>query len=96
MIPMNFENVSISLKEVNRVIEDLTPYRQELFIFLTHEMFRVAILPAEDRHSIDIRDVIAETIDNFYSDISSGAAALSNWDWLYVLIKLLEKEEDSQ
>lgn len=93
---MNFDNVAINLKEANRVIDDLTPYRQKLFTLLTHEAFRVAILPAEDRHLIDIRDVVSETMDDFYSDTSSDPAALSDWEWLYVLINLLEKEEDSQ
>lgn len=74
--------------EVKDVVDLLSFYKPSILIYLSHTCFLKSLLPAEDRNTIDIREVVVEELKQIFFGLFSFLPSLSDWEWLCVLSNL--------
>lgn len=75
-------------EEVRDIIDLLTPYKPSILVLISHACYLKTLLPAEDRGTIDIRDVVVNEIKDCFFTFFSFLPSLSDWEWLCVLSNL--------
>lgn len=76
------------LDEVKDVVNLLQPYKPSIHTYLSHTCLLKSLLPAEDRGTIDIREVVVEELKEIFFGLFSFLPSLSDWEWLCVLSNL--------
>lgn len=78
------------LDEVKDVVNLLQPYKLAIYNYLSYTCFLKSLLPAEDRGTIDIREVTVEVPKEIFLGLFSFLPSLSDWEWLCVLSNLFK------
>ena len=78
------------LDEVKDVVNLLQLYKPTIYIYLSHACFLKSLLSAEDRNTIDIREVVVEELKKIFFGLFSFLPSLSDWEWLCVLSNLFK------